>query len=181
MVDDSSTDSTPPLLPGDGGVLRCSEKHKTLRDLHLLGPHHLWLVLRGREHDDQFDYRELRNHQEDHLPEEIFPIAAVGAALVNFGLQMVILLVAAAFVGTIVFRSLLFSLLSVLIVPPLRCWAGTLPCGLECLPPRYPVHGRGCCHVADGLARLSTPGPLWPMRSQCAVLAGSQMCTSTTQ
>ena len=52
-----------------------------------------------------------------YLPREIFPIAAVGAALVNFGLQMIILLVAAALVGTIVFgANLLFSLLSVLIV-----------------------------------------------------------------
>lgn len=52
-----------------------------------------------------------------YLPREIFPIAAVGAALVNFGLQMVILLIAAALVGTIVFgANLLFSLLSVLIV-----------------------------------------------------------------
>lgn len=52
-----------------------------------------------------------------YLPREIFPVAAVGAALVNFGLQMVILLVAAAIVGTLVFSAnLLFSILSLLIV-----------------------------------------------------------------
>lgn len=52
-----------------------------------------------------------------YLPREIFPIAAVGAALVNFALQMVILLIAAVLVGTLVFgANLLFSVLSVLIV-----------------------------------------------------------------
>lgn len=52
-----------------------------------------------------------------YLPREIFPIASVGAALVNFGLQMVILLVAAALVGTLVFGAhLLYAVLSLLII-----------------------------------------------------------------
>lgn len=52
-----------------------------------------------------------------YLPREIFPVAAVGAALVNFGLQLVILLVAAILVGTLVFSATLFySILSLLII-----------------------------------------------------------------
>lgn len=51
------------------------------------------------------------------VPREIFPIAAVGASLFNFSIQMVILIVAAALVGTIFLGwNLLFGLGALLIV-----------------------------------------------------------------
>ena len=52
-----------------------------------------------------------------YLPREIFPISTIGSALFNFGMQMVILLIAAGILGTLAFGAhLLYALVAVLIV-----------------------------------------------------------------
>lgn len=52
-----------------------------------------------------------------YLPREVFPLASVGTAVVNFLVQLVILLAAAFFVGGgIVYSNLLYALLSVFVI-----------------------------------------------------------------
>lgn len=52
-----------------------------------------------------------------YLPREIFPLAAVGASLFNFGIQFVILLVAALALGTVAFgTNLLFAVGALLVI-----------------------------------------------------------------
>lgn len=52
-----------------------------------------------------------------YLPREVFPISTIGSALFNFGMQMVILLIAAGILGTLAFGAhLLYALVAVLIV-----------------------------------------------------------------
>lgn len=52
-----------------------------------------------------------------YLPREVFPLASVGTAIVNFLVQLVILLAAAFFVGDgIIYSNLLYALLSVFVI-----------------------------------------------------------------